>query len=96
MLKLMTFIMATIISTFLFFGNGFISSLFTNIPTVRSLHQGIIGDTMPILFMIDSLQVMEVGIIRGLYPSKLTTLGGFIGYFLIAVPVGCILCFVYN
>jgi MATE family multidrug resistance protein len=37
-----------------------------------------------------------VGIIRGLVQTKLTTIGGLIGYFCISLPLACIFAFKYE
>jgi MATE family multidrug resistance protein len=40
--------------------------------------------------------MVEVGIVRGLCHTKMITLGGFIGFFLISLPLSVVFCFHLN
>lgn len=51
---------------------------------------------MPVLYFLDLVQQVEAGLIRGLYHSKLITVGGFIGYFIVALPMSVICAFHLN
>ena len=44
----------------------------------------------------DGLQVALSGIFRGLKQTKTVMISNFIGYWIIAVPIGCVLAFKYN
>ena len=58
--------------------------------------------TVPALFMLamfevfDGLQVSLSGIFKGLKKTKIVLISNFIGYWLIAIPIGCILALKFN
>ena len=73
----------------------FLVSLFTK-------DQELINVCIPIVFALcffqvfDGLQVALAGIFRGLKQTGIVMISNFIGYWLVSIPLGCLLAFKYN
>ena len=73
----------------------FLVSLFTK-------DQDLINVCIPIVFALcffqvfDGLQVALAGIFRGLKQTGIVMISNFIGYWLVSIPLGCLLAFKYN
>ena len=73
----------------------FLVSLFTK-------DQELINLCIPIVFALcffqvfDGLQVALAGIFRGLKQTGIVMISNFIGYWLVSIPLGCLLAFKYN
>ena len=73
----------------------FLVSLFTK-------DQELINVCIPIVFALcffqvfDGLQVALAGIFRGLKQTGIVMISNFIGYWVVSIPLGCLLAFKYN
>lgn len=74
---------------------GFLAKMFTPDETLISICVPIIY-VLALFQVFDGLQVSLSGIFKGIKKTKVVMLSNFVGYWLIAIPVGYTLAFTYN
>lgn len=89
-----TFLMI-IAGTLLYLLRGFLPSLYLDDPTVLSVASTLL--IFAALFQIpDGLQVAILGALRGAQDVNIPTLISFIAYWVIGIPIGCLLSFYFD
>jgi MATE family multidrug resistance protein len=74
---------------------GFLAALYTNDPAVLALATVLIP-LAGIFQVFDGVQVVAIGVLRGLADTKTPFLISLVGYWLIGMPVGVVLAYVFN
>ena len=82
------------------------SVVFALIPDVLvklfTVDKNLIAISVPVIYvlacfqMFDGLQISLAGIFKGIKKTKVVMASNFVGYWLIAIPLGCTLAFVFN
>lgn len=82
-------------ASILFFLRGFLPTLYLDDPEVISIASTLL--MFAALFQIpDGLQVVTLGALRGAQDVNIPTVVTFIAYWLVGIPIGCILSFYYD
>ena len=74
---------------------GFLAALYTNDRAVLALATVLIP-LAGIFQVFDGVQVVAIGVLRGLADTKTPFIISLVGYWLIGMPVGVVLAYVFN